>query len=184
MFHLIIGQRTSYWSDEYITNAYVGIQVSYKWAQKEWTFFLHPIIDDHSKSIKYFAFDTNSQKDTFLNMLKIQGIWPKVAFEIAHLDHNRLSNAVQWFDISFFQSIPGIWPKTAKKILVELKSSFSDNDLIKINADDKLIKNITKTLTTMWYDKNKVLTKLSSYEQSIATETLPEVLQWMIKELK
>jgi Holliday junction resolvasome RuvABC DNA-binding subunit len=85
--------------------------------------------------------------------------------------------------VAFFQTIPGIGPKTAKKILVELKSSFSSKDLIKINADDKLVKNITKTLTAMGYDKTKVLTKLAQYEDEINDETLATVLQWMIKGL-
>lgn len=92
--------------------------------------------------------------------------------------------AIETFDLVFFQSIPGIGPKTAKKVLVELKSSFSDKDLIKINADDKLIKNIVKTLGTMWYDKTKVLSKLSTYDGVISQETLAWVMQWLIENLK
>ncbi len=184
MFHFISGQAVQYNTDTYITNDLFGIQVQYKWKKDKGNFFLHPIIDDHTKSIKYFAFDEASQKDTFLNLLKIQGIWPKVAFEIADIDKFKISAAIESFDIAFFQAIPGIGPKTAKKILIELKNSFSDRDLTKINADDKLIKNIMKTLTTMWYDKTKVLTTLSKYPDEIRQETLSAVLQWMIGELK
>lgn len=192
MFHFITWTLTQFWSDLYITNDLFGIQVTYKWKESSHPsggargerFFLHPIIDEHSKSVKYFAFDEASQKETFLNLLKIQWIWPKVAFEIAHIEKSKISNAIENFDLAFFQSVPGIGPKTAKKILIELKNSFSDKDLIKINADDKLVKNITKTLTSMGYDKSKVLTTLSKYPDLISTETLSAVLQWMIGELK
>lgn len=195
MFHFITWALTQFWSDLYIANQLFGIQVTYKGkveSKKEtlnsqlstFNFFLHPIIDEHSKSVKYFAFDEASQKETFLNLLKIQWIWPKVAFEIAHIEKSKISNAIENFDLAFFQSIPGIGPKTAKKILIELKNSFSDKDLIKINADDKLVKNITKTLTSMGYDKTKALMTLSKYPDLISTETLSAVLQWMIGELK
>lgn len=141
-------------------------------------------MDEHAKTIKYYAFDTASQKESFSSVLKISGIWPKIAYEISWIDSTRLMQAIESFDLAFFQSIPGIWPKTAKKVLVELKSSFSDKDLIKINADDKLVKNIVKTLGAMWYDKTKVLTTLSKYDGQISQETLSLVLQWLIENLK
>ncbi len=141
-------------------------------------------MDEHAKTIKYYAFDTASQKESFSSVLKISGIGPKIAYEISWIENTKLMQAIESFDLAFFQSIPGIGPKTAKKVLVELKSSFSDKDLIKINADDKLVKNIVKTLGTMWYDKTKVLTTLSKYDGQISQETLSLVLQWLIENLK
>lgn len=184
MFHLITGNLLQDNGINYITNDMIGIQVTYNGEREQGTFFLYPIIDDHAKTIKYYAFDGASQKESFVSVLKISGIWPKIAYEIAWTDKIKLMNAINTFDLSFFQSIPGIWPKTAKKILVELKSSFSDQDLIKINADDKLIKNIIKTLWTMGYDKNKVMMTLSTYEEEISQETLSIVLQWLIQHIK
>lgn len=184
MFHLIAGTLTNYDNQTYIANNLIGIQVTYHGKQPEGTYFLYPIIDDHAKTVKYYAFDTASQKESFSSTLKISGIWPKTAYEIAWTDQVKLMNAINTFDVAFFQSIPGIWPKTAKKILVELKSSFSEKDLIKINADDKLVKNIVKTLGAMGYDKTKILTTLSQYDQEISQETLSVVLQWLIQHIK
>ena len=64
------------------------------------------------------------------------------------------------------------------------KSSFSEQDIIKINADDKLVKNIVKTLSAMGYDKNKVMTTLATYKDEISQETLSLVLQWLIQNMK
>lgn len=184
MFHLITGKLIYEQGSIYITNDLLGIQVTYNGTAEEWRFFLYPIIDEHAKTVKYYAFDTAGQKESFSSTLKISGIWPKTAYEIARADQSKLMNAINTFDVAFFQTIPGIWPKTAKKILVELKSSFSEQDLIKINADDKLVKNIVKTLSTMGYDKNKVMTTLATYEDEISQDTLSIVLQWLIQHIK
>ena len=184
MFHLITGSLSNYENQLYIHNDLLGIQVTYHGKQDKGTYFLYPIMDEHAKTIKYYAFDSASQKESFSSVLKISGIWPKIAYEISWIDSKKLAQAIDSFDIVFFQSIPGIWPKTAKKVLVELKNSFSDKDLIKINADDKLVKNITKTLTSMWYDKTKVLTKLSTYDGVISQDTLSAVLQWLIQNME
>ena len=184
MFHLITGNLHNYENQLYIANDLLGIQVTYHGKQTQWTYFLYPIMDEHSKTIKYYAFDTANQKESFSSVLKISGIWPKIAYEISWIDSSKLMQAIESFDLAFFQSIPGIGPKTAKKVLVELKSSFSDKDLIKINADDKLVKNIIKTLSAMWYDKTKVLTTLSKYENTISQDTLSVVLQRLIENLK
>ncbi len=184
MFHLITGKLINEQGSIYISNTMIGIQTQYNGSRDSGTFFLYPIIDDHAKTIKYYAFDTASQKESFSSILKISGIWPKIAYEIAWTDSTKLMDAIQNFDLVFFQSIPGIWPKTAKKILVELKSSFSEQDLIKINADDKLVKNIVKTLSTMGYDKTKIITTLAKYKEEISQDTLSVVLQWLIQNMK
>ena len=184
MFHLITGNLNNYENQLYISNDLLGIQATYHGKQSQWTYFLYPIMDEHTKTIKYYAFDSASQKESFSSVLKISGIWPKIAYEISWIDAAKLMQAIDTFDLVFFQSIPGIGPKTAKKVLVEIKSSFSDKDLIKINADDKLVKNIVKTLGTMGYDKTKVLTKLSTYDGVISQDTLAWVMQWLIENLK
>jgi len=49
-------------------------------------------------------------------------------------------------DIKFFQSIPGIGPKSAKKILLEMKGNFDLQDVQTMDIDQKLYKDIVKSL--------------------------------------
>lgn len=74
MFHLITGKILNEQGNIYITNDLIGIQATYHGSQQQGTFFLYPIIDDHAKTIKYYAFDTASQKESFVSVLKISGI--------------------------------------------------------------------------------------------------------------
>jgi Holliday junction DNA helicase RuvA len=57
-----------------------------------------------------------------------------------------MKTAIKDLDVKFFQNIPGIGPKSAKKILLELKDSIKQDDLVKLAIDDKLLKKITTTL--------------------------------------
>jgi Holliday junction resolvasome RuvABC DNA-binding subunit len=49
-------------------------------------------------------------------------------------------------DVKFFQAIPGIGPKSAKKILLELKGTFDVQDVQTMDVDQKLYKDIVKSL--------------------------------------
>lgn len=84
-------------------------------------FFLFPYLDDNKKTIIYYAFDTKEQKTLFESLLKVNGVGPKTAFQIVQLPKAQFQTALKTVDVIFFQSIPGIGPKSAKKILLELK---------------------------------------------------------------
>jgi hypothetical protein len=62
-----------------------GVQVAYAGGQLEGEFFLYPYLDEGKKSVFYFAFDTLEQKQNFEQMLKVSGVGPKTAFQIAQI---------------------------------------------------------------------------------------------------
>lgn len=83
MFHLIHATLQNHDNQIYLTNDMIGIQVTYHGKQSAGIYFLYPIMDEHAKTIKYYAFDTASQKESFSSVLKISGIGPKIAYEIS-----------------------------------------------------------------------------------------------------
>ena len=180
MFHIFTGKNTTYWSKKYLQNQYFGIEVSYLGTKSEWEFFLYPYIDDNRKTVIYYAFDTAGQKVVFEDMLKISGIGPKTAFQIVQLPTESLQNAIKTLDAKFFQSIPWIGPKSAKKILLELKGSFNFEEVQKIDMDQKLYKDIIKSLKNFGYDTDKLKTILQTYPDKITKENMSEVIKWII----
>lgn len=183
MFHLLKWELKSYQGKIYIQNESFGIEVKYLWNQSEGWFFLFPYLDDNKKTIVYYAFDTADQKGVFENMLKISGIGPKTAFQIVQLPPASLQTAIKTVDVKFFQAIPGIGPKSAKKILLELKWTVGLDDFEKMNVDEKLFKDIVKSLKNFGYDSTKVKDILTKYEWKITKETMPEVIKWIIKSM-
>lgn len=180
MFHYFIWKVQRYWNKTYFQNQLFGIEANYLWKKSEWSFFIYPHIDDNKKTIIYFAFDDNIQKDLFEDVLKINWIWTKTAFQIVQLPKDNLQNAIKTLDVKFFQSIPGIWPKTAKKILLDMKWNFDLQDIQKMDIDQKLYKDIIKSLKWFWYDWDKIKSILQTYPQKISKSNMAEVIKRVI----
>lgn len=183
MFHLFTGQVRKQQKSTYLHNQYFGIQVHYLWTAASGEFFLYPYLDDNKKTIIYYAFDTSEQKSLFESLLKVNGIGPKTAFHIVQLPQKELELALQNVDVKFFQAIPGVGPKSAKKILLELKSSIKVDDFDKINIDDKLFKSITSSLKNFGYESSKIKEVLGTYPDPITKNNLSEVIKWVIKKM-
>ncbi|HCY20860.1 TPA: hypothetical protein DIC40_03255 [Patescibacteria group bacterium] len=65
---------------------------------------------------------------------------------MVQLPKEQLHNAIKTLDVKFFQSIPGIGPKSAKKIVLELKGNFDIEEVQAMDIDQKLYKDIIKSL--------------------------------------
>ena len=183
MFHLFSWKISNHQGKTYIQNESFGIQANYLWTKSEGMFFIFPYLDDNKKTIVYYAFDTAEQKWLFENMLKVSGIGPKTAFQIVQLPKASFQEAIKTVDVKFFQSIPGVGPKSAKKILLELKWTVGLEDFDKINVDERLWKDIIKSLKNFGYDSTKVKDVLQKYEGKISKETMPEVIKRIIKNM-
>ena len=167
----------------FIQNSTFGIQATYMGNKASWEFFLHPHIDDNKKTINYFAFDTAKQKESFTEILKVNWVWPKTAFQIVQLPTEKLELAIKTLDAKFFQSIPWIWPKSAKKILLELKWTYEIEDVQKMDIDQKLYRNIVNSLKSLWYDTNSIKSTLQKYNWKITKENMTDVIKRVIWEI-
>ncbi|MBI3994461.1 MAG: Holliday junction branch migration protein RuvA [Nitrospirae bacterium] len=73
-------------------------------------------------ALQLFGFSTVDEKNVFLLLLGISGIGPKLAINIlSGLPLAELVTAVQKGDIVKLSSMPGIGPKTAARLALELK---------------------------------------------------------------
>ena len=116
-------------------------------------------------------------------MLKVSWVWPKTAFQIVQLPLNELKDAVENLDAKFFQAIPGVWPKMAKKIVLELKDNVKIFEAVQIDQDQKLFKSVSKSLQNFWYDSVRVKELLRNYPEKLTEENLPNVVKWVISEI-
>lgn len=116
-------------------------------------------------------------------MLKISGVWPKTAFQICQLPTGELKAAIETLDAKFFQQIPGIWPKLAKKIILELKGTFDLQQAERIDTKHKVFKSVVKTLKNLGYDATKVQEVLRTYKGNLDQADLSEVVKWTISRL-
>jgi len=183
MLHYFKGHIEKIWSTTLLINETRGIQVTYSGPRKEGDFFLYPHLDDNKKTVLYFAFDTAEHKQLFEQLLKISGVGCKTAFLIAQYGSEELGKAVQQMDVKFFQAIPWIGPKSAKKILLELKGTINLQDLSALDIDQKLFKDIVKSLRGFGYDAERVKAALTKYEGKICKENMSEVIKRVISQI-
>lgn len=183
MFHYFVGKIRHVGGETLLNNDMFGIQVHYLWKQNQWEFFLYPYLDDNKKTVFYYCFDTIEQKVMFENLLKINGIWPKTAFQISQLPKENLQQALKNVDVKFFQAIPWIGPKSAKKIVLQLRGTFDVEDIQRMDIDQKLYKNIVTSLKWFGYGAENIKATLQKYEWTVTKENMPEVIKWIISQI-
>lgn len=183
MFHYFVGKIRHIAGETILANDMLGIQVHYLGNQSQWEFFLYPYIDDNKKTVFYYCFDSIEQKIVFEWLLKINGVGPKTAFQISQLPKESLQHALKTLDVKFFQAIPWIWPKSAKKILLQLRGTFEVEDMQKMDIDQKLYKNIVTSLKGFGYGAEQIKSTLQKYEGPVTKDTMPEVIKRIISQI-
>lgn len=145
-----------------------------------------------------FGFIQREEKSVFEELIKINGVWGKVALNILSIGINKLLNAISSGDNATIESIKWIGKKWAGKIILELK----DKDFIKqyknLNTSEQttwdntseldssdistdLRANVTTTLVTMWYNISNIEKTLANLPESHTT--LEEILPYVIKNI-
>lgn len=92
-----------------------------KFSNEKITIFTHVSIKEDSHTL--FGFATIGEKQTFRELIKVNGVGPKVALAIlSFLSVDDLKNCIENEDDGLLAKTPGIGKKTAQKIIIELKS--------------------------------------------------------------
>ena len=167
----------------FIDNALFGIEVVYLWTQIEGTRFIAPLFDQQTMGFRYYAFDEIAQKIRFEALLKIQGVGGKSAHQLAVLPREEVHHALETMDLRYFQQLPWIGPKTAKRLLVELKAHFSADDLQKLSGDQKLYDDIVTSLKWFGYAVADIKRLLQTQPYPFTRDELPNIMKWLIDNL-
>jgi Holliday junction DNA helicase RuvA len=87
-------------------------------------------------SINLYGFVERRERELFLMLLKVNGVGPKLAMQIlSGIKPDELIRAMAEEDWKRLTLIPGIGPKTARRLLIELKERLTDRELISIPGD-------------------------------------------------
>ena len=72
-------------------------------------------------AITLYGFAEEAEKETFGHLLAVQGVGAKVALSVLGVPTEQLARAVADEDVAFLKKIPHVGPKTAGRIIIELK---------------------------------------------------------------
>ena len=113
--------------------------------------YTHLNVKEDSHSL--YGFNSESERNTFLSLLSINGVGPSTAIMIlSSLSANELKKAIISSDTNKIKSVKGIGLKTAERIILELKDKVTFDDI----DQDKFYDHIDNTI------KDEALSALSS----------------------
>jgi len=141
--------------------------------------FLHTTYVVKEDYQKLFGFFELSEKEIFDRVLKINGIGPSTALAICStLSPDEFVQAISSSDIQAFKKVPGIGPKSAKRILVELSDFTPTNDIEK-NQNEKHKEKAFMALESLGFKKESIKKALQKSDATSTEELIKEALKYL-----
>lgn len=117
-------------------------------------------------SLELFGFLTENEKSIFQCLIGISGIGPKGATNIlSKITPEDLINSILTGDLAS-KKVPGIGPKTASRIINELKDKLPTQEFVNsIDIQPKLVDDIISVLINLGYTKSEIDENAESLKQ-------------------
>ena len=137
------------------------------------TFYTYLYVREDMMSL--FGFLTREELETFQILLTVNGIGPKAALSVlSTLSVRDLYYAVLSEDAKTISKTPGIGPKGARRMIVDLKDKLHLEELEEFSGDDRNEEGIVDTDSTAFADALEALTALG-YSNGDAYRALREI---------
>ncbi len=162
-----------------IYEVFVSLNCSSKITKNNVKLFTTHIIREDAQNL--YGFVDINEKKLFDTVIKINGVGPKVALAICStFTPSSFSQILSSNDISMLKRVPGIGPKGASRILVELSGfiiDFNENEANSSNASLEA----SLALETLGFKKDIVSNILKSCTSTTTSELVKEALKKLQK---
>jgi Holliday junction DNA helicase RuvA len=144
-------------------------------------------------SITLYGFDTYEQKDIYLKLCTVSGVGPRIAMSIlSSISINDLCYAIVSSDKTALKSLPGIGPKMAERIIIELKDKFQNKALypqqdkkeeVLFKANKlEIINDAILALTSLGINRNDAINKVKDIVSKNDNIILNDIVKIVLKE--
>jgi len=138
--------------------------------------------------MELFGFCSEDERDLFMKLKSVSGIGPKSALNIlSGSSASNLINSILSEDVKSLTLLPGLGPKTAKRIILELKEKLADksNEVSSSNSfDNQVLNDARNALISLGYklkDVNDVIS--NEYKSKVSNDSLEEIIRKILKKL-
>lgn len=123
-------------------------------------------IYSHIKEDRFelYGFASEEELAIFKMLLAISGVGPKTAVALADAGTDRLIDAVQQAQISFFTSVPRVGKKLAQKIIIELKPKLGSLKELNLSTLSPKAQDAMDALLSLGFEENTVQNALSTLD--------------------
>ncbi|MDR0487561.1 MAG: Holliday junction branch migration protein RuvA, partial [Treponema sp.] len=116
--------------------------------------------------MRLFGFTDERRRNTFLELLKVEGIGPKGALKImGGIGQEELERALENGDLARLEAVPGLGKKTAQKMLLALKGKLVHAPAAAAAASP--YGDLIEALAEMGYDKRSAAEAIALAEKDI-----------------
>jgi len=116
--------------------------------------------------MKLFGFYEERRRNTFLELLKVEGIGPKGAVKImGGISQSDLEKALENGDLARLEAVPGLGKKTAQKMLLSLKGKLVSSQNVSFVSSP--YNDLVEALAAMGYDRRVAAEALSKADAGI-----------------
>ncbi|MGL5541487.1 MAG: Holliday junction branch migration protein RuvA [Erysipelotrichaceae bacterium] len=136
-------------------------------------------------AILLFGFLERVQYELFGKLISVKGVGPKTALHIlGACESEQLIQAIASQDLAFIKKLPGIGPKTASQIILDLKGKLVQAPTKMDKVDNPLVEDAIDALKALGYkatEINSIKKELQAYDGKTANEFVRYGLQLMMK---
>jgi len=129
-----------------------------------------------------YGFADDIERDVFLKLISVSGIGPRSGITIlSGATPQDFKKRIIAEDVKSLTVIPGIGPKTAKRIILELKEKFVDEDvdisnLFGVEKTSDEVKDVVQALLSLGYKRGQINEALKKIKDTDELEGSVEVL--------
>lgn len=126
-----------------------------------------------------YGFPTSEEKVLYNRLLSVKGVGPKVGMTIlASTTPNMLIHAIDSEDVGYLKKIPGIGPKAAGQIILDLKGKLATSDTVTIQPH---VKEAIEALTALGYTKKEIDFAMKDLPDTL--ETVEEIVKASLQKI-
>ena len=147
---------------------------------------IHPYVRVREDDISIYGFNTNEELRMFELLLSVSGIGAKSALVIlSNVSVSSFALAIINNDINLLKKLPGIGPKTAQRVILELKDKLKKENEIVANEntdisdtintaimDDEKIAEATAALKVLGYTGKEIEKALEKVDANLSVEDI------------
>ena len=154
---------------------------------KKVSLLIYHQISENSQSL--YGFSDKVEKDMFLMLISVSGIGPKTGINLlSSVSPNEFKRRLVAGEVELLSALPGIGPKTARRIIVELKDkliSYSDNSMpIENSKNSETYQDAYNALKSLGFNLNEINKCLSELTDSNKEFNTPDLIKEALKALK
>ena len=137
--------------------------------------FLHTTQIIREDANNLYGFKDSDEKRVFDTLIKVNGVGPSTALAVCStLNPSAFASALASNSVEEFKKVPGIGPKSAKRILVELSDFELESNNVGTNSS---INETIMALESLGFKKDKIRKVLSTCKAKDTSSLIKEALK-------